>query len=291
MVQLHALGGGSMALAGLVNLAGRLLNQTTAQAQDTQTPQTPAQPAGNTASPAAPHDQFIPSTQTQPAQASAEAAGLFAVSQFTVFTPAADSLLAQAAAPQANQANAPARSANSTAPAPTQTAAATNAPAASPVSATATGTATVEDQLRALNNVLQSIGLSLADIRKIDRIASLINDFNPAAFTSLAYQFAALAHNSTPQTTATPVNAAANVPAVGGATAGPHANTANAEAEANGANANGGGLQLQGVNLQVQLTLTNNRGQTVHVQAPQEANANPPTGGDQAPALTKAATP
>jgi hypothetical protein len=68
-----------------------------------------------------------------------------------------------------------------------------------------------QTQLQALNNALAAIGLSAADIREVDRVASLINDFNPAAFTSLAYQLEAQ-----PQYPAQPSAAAQNTQAAAG---------------------------------------------------------------------------
>ena len=41
-----------------------------------------------------------------------------------------------------------------------------------------------------------ALGLSAADIQQIDQVASLINDFNPTAFASLAYQLESQAQNS-----------------------------------------------------------------------------------------------
>ena len=61
----------------------------------------------------------------------------------------------------------------------------------------APGSVSQQTQLNTLNNALAALGLSAADIRQIDRVASLINDFNPTAFTSLAYQLEAQAQNST----------------------------------------------------------------------------------------------
>jgi outer membrane murein-binding lipoprotein Lpp len=48
-----------------------------------------------------------------------------------------------------------------------------------------------EKQLQTLNTALEALGLSSQDISKIDAIASVINDFNPAAFTVLANQLKA----------------------------------------------------------------------------------------------------
>jgi len=89
-----------MALAGLVSLTEQFLNQTAAATQAAQTPQTPVSVAA-TSSPV-PEDQFVPSTQNDSAAVNAEAAGLFTVAQFSLFTAAADSLLAQTAPAQGN---------------------------------------------------------------------------------------------------------------------------------------------------------------------------------------------
>jgi resuscitation-promoting factor RpfA len=66
-------------------------------------------------------------------------------------------------------------------------------PAAGTTNAATTGSASIAEQLQALNTALQALGLGPRDIHQIDQIASVIKDFNPAAFTSLAYQLAALA--------------------------------------------------------------------------------------------------
>jgi hypothetical protein len=51
-----------------------------------------------------------------------------------------------------------------------------------------------------LNNALTALGLTPQEIQQLDQIASITNDFNPNAFTALAYQLEALAQ--APQTTA-----------------------------------------------------------------------------------------
>lgn len=45
--------------------------------------------------------------------------------------------------------------------------------------------------MQKLNNSLASLGLDSASIGKIDSIASVTKDFNPSAFTILAYQLKA----------------------------------------------------------------------------------------------------
>lgn len=224
-------------------------------------------------------DQFTSSAQGAPAQATAEAAGLFTVSQFTLFSAAAEFLLAQTAAPpQANPANTPPPAVNpnpgTTAPgvaatnlqaapqaplagaaAPAATTTAAPAPASNLPKVITAGTPSVEDQLQALNNKLSALGLGPADIQKVDQIAGLINDFNPTAFTSLVYQLEAQAQSAARQIAAIPATTATAAPAVGGNTA-----------------------------------LANNNGQTLPVHAPQQsASANPPTGGTPALAQTRAA--
>jgi hypothetical protein len=184
----------------------------------------------------------------------------------------------------------------------------------------------IQQQLQALNNALAALGLSNDIIHKIDGIAGLINDFNPAAFNSLVSQLEAVAQQQKSPQVAT---AAAKANAASPTAATPNTATANA-ANANVANANAGGFQLQellirfsgagtqgaarGVNngsgatgavvtaspngpfpavapnLQVELRLTDNNGHTVRVLAPAEGvNANPPITENQAPAQTRAA--
>jgi hypothetical protein len=111
-------------------------------------------------------DEFTPSTQI-PAE---QAAGIFTVSQLPLLSPAARSVLGTAAASALVTPN----------PA---VAAANNTPAATAASEGA--------QLQKLNISLSSLGLDSANIGKIDSIASVTKDFNPAAFTILAYQLRA----------------------------------------------------------------------------------------------------
>jgi flagellar hook-length control protein FliK len=299
----------------LVNLvADPLTNPVTAAQPNAQSPQAPAQTppptqtAGNDGNTnvAEPRDQFVASNQNALAQSSAEAAGLFTVTQAAAFTPAADTLLAQANPPPINAANTPATTgvANATtpvgapaspqaaavatatvnnavaattaganitgAPAAAATATAANAAgaiaaganttaapaagatvaaanaagaAATPANATganpatananttaaetpagaATGTASVETQLLTLNNSLQALGLSPAEIDQIDQVASLTNEFDPNAFTSMAYALLTQSQEAAKQTAATAANATPTTAAVGGAQGTTHA--------------------------------------------------------------------
>ncbi len=124
-----------------------------------------------------------------------------------------------------------------------------------PITAATTPTAATSNlaitqrQLQGLNQALAALGLSQQDIQQLDRIASIINDFNPSAFTALAYQLEVLAQQVAPQAAASantpPVtaNAAATNPAANGTVA---ANTAPVNASATaGTAANGGGFQIQ----------------------------------------------
>ena len=149
-----------MAVTGLFNLAENLLDVTTARSNQA------TQSNVNTSNIAtAIQDQFTSSTPNIE-----QAAGLFTVNQFTLFSPAAETLLAPAIA--------------STLATPA-TANTLNADANA-----ATG-ASSQERLQTLNTALHGLGLSNANISKIDRIADLTNDFNPEAFSILAHQLLA----------------------------------------------------------------------------------------------------
>ncbi|MGH9741172.1 MAG: hypothetical protein ACRD51_02345 [Candidatus Acidiferrum sp.] len=215
-----------MSLISLVNLAERLLNQHGAQGKDGQASQksSTSQAGQEPQSPA--EDQFTPSSQNGQPLTNAQAAGLFSVNQLSFFSAAADFLLRQSSASQetqnsgiaspdsANPAAAQATSASTVStsgvPGLTQAEAAnagadaigalstqpatTTASAAPSNSASGTALSTsTQQQLQTLNQALASLGLSPQDIQKLDQIASIINDFNPAAFTALAYQLEELA--------------------------------------------------------------------------------------------------
>jgi hypothetical protein len=240
-----------------VSLTELLLNSAAEQAQESQAP-APNTANANNGTAAATGDQFTLSPQN-----AAQAAGLFSVNQVTLFSAAAQALLAQAAAPPANPANTSAAAANSTAQPTAQESAAANAVAALPALAAATAaisnsaavnaapvaTPSITQQLQTLNNALAALGLSQADINKIDSVAGFINDFNPAAFTNLANQLEALAQQQTaPQTPANPP-ATANTSAASANTASADTNAMNTTAAnpnvANAANTNPAALQIQ----------------------------------------------
>jgi hypothetical protein len=71
------------------------------------------------------------------------------------------------------------------------------------VAATTLNAANRDEAIQKLNTALGAVGLNSADISKIDGIASLINNFDPAAFAVLAHQLKAqeiAPHSSAPTT-------------------------------------------------------------------------------------------
>jgi len=240
-----------MALIGIVQFAEKLLNQ--AQEND-QTQQTNSKQAGQTkAAGNSDGDQFTPSAQN-----AGQDAGLFHVSNFSIFSAAADFILTEPATAQApaagsngataqtagtnddatnaaataQAANANAAAASAATQATQQNAAATvavaaNAPtpaatnppalpaaqdtatnaattasgaAAADAAADTTAAANAQTELQSLNATLAALGLSPDEITVIDRVAQLINDFNPQAYTDLINQLEALAQAVAPQT-------------------------------------------------------------------------------------------
>ena len=222
-------------------------------------------------------DIFTPSSQVELAQATAQDAGIFQIAQGTSPSSAANNLYAQTAvsgnADGGYAQASPAVNANAGAPADTAaTTIAGNATntgqgaAGAPSAQTAgSGAAAANEQLQIqeLNAALPNLGLTNTEIHQIDRIASLVHNFNPAAYASLVNQFEALAQQNA-------ASGAVNSAAIQGA--------------ATGTSANGSGFQVQqilvsftgaqqpaapGVQLgKVQFTFSNSSGQTVQVQTP-----------------------
>ena len=284
-----------MALIGLVNLAERLFNQTQGNPNE-DTSLTSKAPKGNAsqATQVKLSDEFRPSSGN-----AANEAGLFHVSQASVFTAAATVLLVQGenTAPAANKTtSAPATTAN---PATSGT---TNTPASPAPTAAAsgvtTGAAEIQAELQNLNTALISLGLSSDEIAAVDRVAQLIKDFSPAAFTSLVNQLNVLAQDAAqPTATATTSTAATTGAITGGAIAGTQTGGFSIQAlSINFAGIDetlqrgGNTLQISAFQLQVSevnLTLTNaTTGQTAQITAPQAAVTTPAT----AAPLAKSAT-
>lgn len=232
-----------MAVEGITNHVQHLADQLFAQRRET--------PAGTNIlrtvredNRAATEDSFTLSTQDNSGQATAQDAGLFQVSQIARTQVTANFLFEQrvsdtsqsgapapgapatASNPGAPQASTP--NANTSANAAQQDAGTPAAQAATGIAASVTG----QVQLQSLNAALPALGLSYTEIQEIDRIASMIHDFNPAAYSDLVKQFEALAQQAEQERAAL---AAANV----GAVASPNT--------AAGTSANGSGFQVQDI--------------------------------------------
>jgi hypothetical protein len=231
-------------------------------------------------------DTFTSSTQNGSAQTAAQEVGLF---QFASGTPAAiqTNSTAQTAvgAPAIASTAQTAGTTNAgTSGIPGQPA--TESPAAQSA-ASATTAANILLQIQSLNASLPALGLTNTEINQIDRIASLVQNFNPAAYANLVSQFEALAQNSgapvsastavLPSTNSAPTGASsANVASYQvqnvsikftGSTQPGNSSFAGGggnNSDANLPQSNSAGLQIG----QVQFTLINGHGQTVQVQAP-----------------------
>jgi hypothetical protein len=320
-----------MSLTAIVNLAERLLNNFSGQSVDPSSAEKQSNETARVDSRARVGDQFTPSSVNQ------QDAGLFQVKQFSFFSAAAEFLLTQTLPPQANATPSPATAPPTAAPAqnPAQTLVAANpivaaqfhavntalttgAPAATAAIASAPAATTsaqpansTQSQLLALNTALYALGRNNTQWAQIDHIASLIQVFNPLAFTSLVYQLQALAQASagqsavpfagtpatvTPAPTATTANAPVTGTAASGATTG---NTAGANTAGGfqiqelvikfsgvqesftqaGSGPQGGNssVQLSAFNLQVEeinITLANPAGQSLQISAPQPRAVN-----------------
>ena len=266
-----------MALTNIVNIVQSLTKQSLAQGSENPPP---AQLIANTNSSrlvALIQDTFTPSNPANSTEGSAQEAGLFQVSQFSLAVAAAGTLALQAVQPRANENPAPAQ----TAPAATTnvsailpvTAADLNAPAAAQAPAAPLQTVSVantQNQILAFNQALAAIGLNNNDIEKLDQIATLVNLFSPTAFNDLIRQFQVLAQQAE-QLTA--VNASGPSTPNAGAYQVQQLSLQfnNSQPSSNAAALAGGlgGLQLGNV----QLALANNAGQFANVQAPQQKAA------------------
>jgi len=209
-----------MSLVGLVQLAQGIFNQTldeNSQGQQTTAKNKPANETAN--APQTNADSFVPSAQNP-----AHDAGTFQVQQVSLFSAAATILLRQNPAPPPTAAtpaapapqnavaqnNAAITLPNSNAAAATAVTAPDVAPVAAPAATAPTAsnaTAALSD-LSNLNASLTVLGLSLSEIAAIDRVAQLIKDFNPTAFTDLINQFQTLAQSNAPPPAA-PANSTA----------------------------------------------------------------------------------
>jgi hypothetical protein len=139
----------------------------------------------------------------------------------------------------------------------------------------ATPAADVQVQLQALNAALPALGLTNAEIQQIDRIASLVGDFNPGAYANIINQFEALAQQATlqsPPAVASPASISRAGTSAGGSTSGGGFQVKEILVQFTGSQApqnNPAGLQVT----QVQFTLANGNGQTVQVQTQQHTTS------------------
>lgn len=289
-----------MALAEVGNLATNLVNQLLGQGRNSSSNAPAVQSGATNTARNLPEDRFTPSAQGNSNHTTAQEAGLFQVAQFSTLSAAANITQNQAAT-QAAQNPASAQAAQAVA-----TPAALQGPVAQVAAPTNTVTAAanVQDQLQTLNLALAALGLNDSDIQSLDRVASLIKDFSPLAYSSLVYQLEALAQQTAPRAASAATNA---VTATSGANAGTFqiqglaihfsgaqgsSNRGTSNGNSSGQQAAGGGTpQFSAFNLQVeevQLTLTNSNGQTVQVHAPQQNILT--SSGAQPTIQTKAAT-
>jgi hypothetical protein len=201
-----------MAVEGIGNLAQLLAIQLRQQALDSRVgANTPGR--GNAANAGVSEDTFTPSTQNNSVQAIAQDAGIFQVSQGALTAVTANVLFAHTSSNAAlSGGSAPPASSPATNAGAEQSAATKNSnPPASPrqpSAATLTGQAppakaapatNVQEQIQFLNAALPALGLSKVEIQEIDRLATQIQNFNPAAYTDLINQFEALAQQATQQ--------------------------------------------------------------------------------------------
>jgi hypothetical protein len=324
-----------MELNGIFNLAQRLLDQPIRQASQAQTATaTPAVSADHPDS----QDRFTPAAANRADQTTEAAAGVFQGARVSVFSAVADFLFFRATGapltPPAAQLPTPAPGKPSSGqiaasqasppqvavvPPPPATGGATPVPASNTgvaqggtqVAALPTGTGALatagpappnavssQSQLQALNNTLAALGLDPTQLAVVDRIALLLQDFSPLAFTSLVNQLTALAQTTVPQasaagganptganpnpatSTTTPEGSTAATPAVGafqlqsleikftGVQATLSATPANGDQGNTVAQLSAFDLQVQEVNL----TLANGNGQIISLQAPSAAD-------------------
>lgn len=193
-----------MAVEGIGNLVQNLADHLFGQAPAAQAgTRIPGAPAATTST--ATEDTFTPSDQNLSILGAAQAAGIFQLSPGAVTAVAPGTLSTQAApnleqvAPAQNE-SAPGPDANQAPPpeaaaAPSRTDANSTA-AAGQGPAGPAASAEMQNKIQQLNASLPALGLTNNEIQEIDRIASLIKDFNPAAYTDLVNQFEARSQQS-----------------------------------------------------------------------------------------------
>jgi hypothetical protein len=298
-----------MAVEGITNLVNNLSNQLFQQPPDTPAATAPGAPAVPT--PKVAEDTFTHLPPNDSVQGTAQDAGIFQISQGALATISANVILGQpntgaatnAGTASANDGGAGTPQAAASGAAPSAGTAAETAPAngtaiqpASGPASTAANAVNVQIQLQSLNASLPALGLTNEEIQQIDRIASLVQDFNPAAYANLINQFEALAQQAAEQSpviSAPNANAATPIdPAAAAPNGGYHVQSVSVQyAGSNGAVTSGATSAASGAAgssnfqpgapaapvQQVQITLVNNRGQVVQVQSSPQFNSNPST--------------
>ena len=152
-----------------------------------------------------------------------------------------------------------------------------------PQTASSSAQPNAQSQIQALNNALAALGLSAADMAVIDRIAALISDFNPTAYTSLVQQLEFLAQSqaAAPANGSSPLANPSNGLQIQELTV--RFSAVNETLQSGNAQTGGGTkVQVSAFNLQVEgirITFTNNVGKTVQVEAPQAASGGNSPGG------------
>ena len=214
-------------------------------------------------SPGATEDTFTPSTQNNSAQATAQEAGIFQLSSGTLAAPGGQIFSAPApgvaqnapqpvnaaADPGASQSQPPAVAGpNTQDPSTPSSQQQTTGPAAS---------AQEQLQIQRFNASLPALGLTNSEIQQIDRIASLIRNFNPAAYTDLVQQFEARSQGSAQQNS-------------GGASLGAAAIVGSGATGSPGVNGGNGGFQSQSI-------LATSGAQSASGDQNSQASSNPPS--------------
>lgn len=285
-----------MAVEGITNLVNNLSNQLFRQPPEASAATAPGAPA--VPNPAVAEDTFTHLPPSDSPQGTAQDAGIFQISQGALGAASANILFGQQDSGTATNASATSQNASaSSAPqaAVSGTASSEGGPvqpnprngtAGQTATNAAAGAANVQIQLQSLNAALPALGLTNEEIQQIDRIASLVQDFNPAAYANLINQFEALAQQAVEQSpvisapnanAGTPVDPAAasggayHVQSVSVQYAG-SAGAANTAATTSQVQAPGAPIE------QVQITLVNSSGQTVQVHSSAQStpgNSNP----------------
>jgi len=196
-----------MAVEGIGNLVQNLADHLFQQEQASPTvPQVVG--ARSVGSGAATQDTFTPSTQNNSTATDAQAAGIFQLNAGTLATVTTGGPPSQApsnAAPNESRAQ---TGVGNPGAAHTTTAAPVNPDVNSGQAASGpAATAKLQLEIQRLNASLPALGLTNTQIQQIDRIASLIGDFNPAAYANLVNQFETQSQNASQQVASLPQSA------------------------------------------------------------------------------------